>query len=362
MAKAKTEETKVEEPKKDKLSLLREICEKKYGKGVIVAGNTKHNVKSVPTGSYKFDKATDCGGIPIGKIVEIFGPESSGKSTIALHIIAEFQKASTRKCLLADFEYSFDKDYARKIGVKVDELLIAQPDTMEDGYNLIYDYIKSGEIGLVVIDSHTSMVPKSRLEGEIGDAKMAPEARINSDGLKKLKSELEKSQCTLFGISQLRANISKMGSGGNVPTGGNAWKFYPDMRIKIYKELDRENERNDTTIEVVKNKCGKPYGKCEVPIAWGIGFDKMKEVLDIAVEMKIIKKAGAWYSYGEFKVQGLDALKGLMAENEILYNQIKNEAILEYETAEMVTIEPKEGEDADSIPASAIDGQNVEVI
>lgn len=325
-----------------KLDSLREKLEKDFGKGIVVTGNTKSSVESVGTGSRKFNKITDCGGIPVGKLVEIFGPESSGKSTICLHIIAEYQKAG-KKCLLADYEYSFDKEYAKKVGVNVDELLITQPETMEDGYNIILEYIKSGEVGLVVIDSHTAMVPKARFDCEIGDAKMAPEARINSEALKKIKSELEKYKCTVIGISQLRANIGSMAAVGNVPTGGNAWKFYPDMRIKVFKIVDKNNESNKTTIEIQKNKCGKPYGKCDVNIQWGIGIDKMHELLEIALEVGVLKKSGSWYSYeGNNIGQGASAVKELFLANEDLRKEIEKKALELFEQTEMVVADVSE--------------------
>lgn len=328
---------KVEE--KDKLSELRALMETKYGKGIIVSGNTKRQFDTVSTGSLKFDKITDCGGFPVGKLIEIYGPESSGKSTISLHAIAEFQKAG-KKCILCDYEYSFDKKYAIKIGVDVDALLISQPDTMEDGYNIIYEYIKSREIGLVILDSHTAMVPKQRLDGEIGDAKMAPEARINSEGLKKIKAELERSGCTVIGVSQLRAQIGNMISGGNQPTGGNAWKFYSDMRIKVFKILDKPNEANKTTIEIAKNKCGKPFGKTEVNIAWGEGFDTEKEILEIATELGFIKKSGTWYSYNDTNIgQGTEAVKSLFKENQEFFNEIRNKVLDSYKDVKMNVVE-----------------------
>lgn len=328
----------------EKLDKLREKLEKDFGKGIVASANTKKSFSVVSTGSKKFDKITDCGGIPVGKLIEMFGPESSGKSTFSLHIIAEFQKMG-KKCLLADYEYSFDADYAKKIGVNVDDLLITQPDSMEDGYNIIYQYIKSGEIGLIVIDSHTAMVPKMRLDGEIGDAKMAPEARVNSDGLKKIKAELERSNCTVLGISQLRANIGGMTGGGNVPTGGNAWKFYPDMRIKIFKIVDRDNDANKTTVEIVKNKCGKPFGKSEVSIAWGVGIDKQKELLDIAVETGVVKKAGSWYSYGEMKLgQGANGVKETLSSNADLRKEIEEKALNIYNDLDLPTDETSSDE------------------
>jgi len=318
------------------LEALRLKLEKDFGKGIVVSGGTKSHFDTVSTGSNKFDKITDCGGIPVGKLIEIYGPESSGKSTLTLHMIAEFQKAG-KKCLLCDYEYSFDKKYATEIGVDTDALLITQPNTMEDGYNIIYEYIKTGEIGLIVIDSHTAMVPKQRMDGEIGDAKMAPEARINSDGLKKIKAELEKSNCTVLGISQLRALIGGMGNGPKTaPTGGNAWKFYSDMRIKIYRELDKENQANKTTIEIVKNKCGKPFGKTQIDIAWGIGIDKIQEIIDLAVELGVVKKGGSWFTYNEVKCQGSNGLYKILEDNPELYEEIKKKTLDLYNEVELV--------------------------
>lgn len=323
MAKAKTEET----PKN--LEELQKSLNAKYGKGTIVGGTEgKKDFKTVSTGSILFDRATNCGGYPIGKLIEILGPESAGKSTITLHAIAEFQKAG-HTALLCDFEHSFDSEYAATIGVDIDTLLYTQPSTMEDGYNLIYDTIKSGLVQLIVLDSHTAMVSQMRLtnDSQIGDAKIAPEARVNSDALRKIKPELDLFNCTVIGVSQLRANIGGMGE-VNVGTGGNAWKFYPDMRIKIYKILDRPNELNKTNIEIIKNKCSKPFGKCEVPILWGVGFDKMGEVIDIACEMGIIKKAGSWYSHGENKIgQGKDSVKELFESNPEFYEEIRSQVL-----------------------------------
>lgn len=351
MAKAKVKETEEEQSKLEK---LKEAMEKKYGKGTIISGTTRPIFDVVSTGSVVLDKATDCGGIPIGKLIEIFGPESSGKSTLCLHIIAEFQKQG-KKCLLADYEYSFDKRYAKEIGVDTDALIITQPDTMENGWNIIYEYIKSGEIGLVVLDSHTAMVPKARLDGEIGDAKMAPEARINSDALKKIKPELERNNCTILGVSQLRSQIGGMGKTGDKPTGGNSWKFYSDMRIKVYKKLDRDNHANDTFAEVIKNKCGKPFGQAQVQIGWGIGIDKVQEIIDICLQLKTIKKAGSWYSLAdETKIgQGSNSVKEFFADNPDVYEEMKTEAITNYLNAEMKTVKVEEGKE-EELPVDAI--------
>lgn len=340
----------------EKLKKVREEMEKKYGKGTIISGGTKQRFDTVSTGSIQYDKATDCGGDPIGKLIEMFGPESSGKSTLSLHKIAEFQrKFPDRKCLLCDYEYSFDARYATKIGVDVDALIITQPDTMEDGWNIIYEYVRSGEISLVVLDSHTAMVPKARLDGEIGDAKMAPEARLNSDALKKIKPELEKNQCTVLGISQLRSQIGGMGNTGDKPTGGNAWKFYSDMRIKVYKMLDKVNQVNKTVVEVVKNKCGKPYGKAEMLIGWGIGIDKMQEIIDLAIKYKKIVKAGSWYSFedGTKIGQGAASVKQLLLDNQELYETIKKECLSKFLNEDMEVANVQEGKE-DDLPKDAI--------
>lgn len=347
MAKAKTEQ------ESSKLSLLREKMEKLYGKGTIISGGTKLDIKTVSTGSVMFDKSTDCGGFPIGKLVEMFGPESSGKSTLSLHIIAEYQKQGIN-CMYADFENSFDRKYAKAIGVNVDDLIILNADSMEDGWNAMYEYAKSGEIGLIVLDSHTAMVPKQRLDGQIGDAKMAPEARINSDALKKIKPELDRNNCTVLGISQLRSQIGGM-STGDKPTGGNSWKFYSDMRIKVYKMLDKTNQTNKTVIEIVKNKCGKPYGKAEILIGWGIGIDKMQEVIDLAVKYKMIIKSGSWYSFADgTKIgQGASSVKQFLLDNTEKYEEMKNECFSKFLGEEMETVSVEEGKE-DDLPKDAI--------
>lgn len=351
MAKIKADSTE----EKSKLDLIKVEMEKRFGKGIIASGNTKTKFDVVSTGSVVFDKSTDCGGIPIGKLIEMFGPESSGKSTLSLHIISEFQKQG-KKCLLADYEYSFDQNYAKKIGVNVDDLIITQPDTMEDGWNIIYEYVKSGEIGLVILDSHTAMVPKARLEGEIGDAKMAPEARVNSDALKKIKPELEKNKCTILGISQLRSQIGGMGNTGDKPTGGNSWKFYSDMRIKVFKILDRANEANKTVTEIIKNKCGKPYGKAELLIGWGIGIDKLQEIIDLAIKFKFIKKAGSWYSLADdTKIgQGSSSVKKFFEDNPVLFEEIRKNVLIEYNKEEIELIAPPALGEEDKLPDNAI--------
>lgn len=304
--------------KEEKKSIV-EILNKKYGKGTIIGGKeAPDSLQVVDTGSLGLNIATGVGGNPRGKLIEIFGPESSGKSTLTLHFIAEFQKAGD-KCLLVDFEQSFDKKYATAIGVDVDALVIAQPESMEDGYNIIYEVVKSGEFKLVVLDSQTAMPPKASLESEIGDAKMALQARVNNDALRKIKPNLMPTGTTMIIISQLRSNIGGYGN-PDIPSGGNAMKFYCDLRYRVSKQLDKEHEQNKTTVEVIKNKCASPFGKAEFKIEWGTGISRLQEIIDFAVEYDFLKKGGAgWYTVvhegKESKMQGDDNLKVFMAEN-----------------------------------------------
>jgi len=364
--------TKPDSEEKSKLQTLKEAMETKYGKGTIISGRERPDFPVVSTGSLMFDKSTDCGGIPVGKLIEIYGPESSGKSTLSLHIIAEFQKQyPNKKCLLADYEYSFDKYYATSIGVDMDDIIITQPDTMEDGWNIIYEYVRSGEVSLVVIDSHTAMVPKARLEGAIGDSKMAPEARINSEALKKIKAELEKNQCSILGISQLRSQIGKMQMGkgqtpSDKPTGGNAWKFYSDMRIKIYKILDKDHEINKTVTEIAKNKCGKPFGRSEFSLVWGEGIDKVGEIIILASKFKLIKKSGSWYSLTqpdkeEVKIgQGANSVKKFFEDNPELYIEIKKEVINLYKDEAREVGETTEATEDDFPKEAILEDSNIE--
>lgn len=289
------------EEKVKKKSIV-EVLNEKYGKGTIIGGGqAPDHLDVVKTGSLTLDIATGIGGNPKGKLIEIYGPESSGKSTLCLHFISEFQKAG-EKTMLVDFEQSFDKKYAKSIGVNVEEMFIAQPETMEDGYNLIYEAVLSKEFGLIVLDSQTAMPPKASLESEIGDAKMALQARVNNDALRKIKPNLMSTGTTMITISQLRTNIGGYGD-PNVPSGGNAYKFYADMRYKVSKVLDKAKETNKTTVEVVKNKCAPPFGKAEFNIIWGIGVDRMGELIDLAVEYKFLEKSGTWYTISDTKLQ-----------------------------------------------------------
>lgn len=291
-------------------SIIAEL-ERKYGMQKMTP--KQHTI--VSTGSLQLNQAMGIGGTAVGKLIEIFGPESSGKSTLTLHQIAEYQQAFPEKrVVLFDYEHSFDMKYARNLGVDVDRLLIYQPDTMEDGYDMLIGMIEKDLISCAVIDSQTAAPPKAILEGEIGDSTIGLQARINSKFCMKMKGLLSVHNCSLFIISQTRDKIGSMGEPTGT-TGGNALKFYADARWKVWKMNDKENDRNKTTVDVIKNKMDCPFGQAKFNIVWGHGVDKLGELVEYAIEYGIINRAGSWISYKELKVQGLETFKDCLEEN-----------------------------------------------
>lgn len=301
---------KKKEEKQETDELLASL-EKKYG----IDRVSKEDLIVVSTGSLQLDQATGIGGTALGKIVELFGPESSGKSTLTLHQMAEYQKAfPLRRVAYFDYEHSFDKKYASSIGVDVDKLLIYQPENMEDGYDLLLALIEKEIISCAVIDSQTSAMPKAVLQGEMGDATIGLQARFNSKFCMKVKGILDIHKCTLFIISQLRDKIGSMGE-PTTTTGGNAIKFYSDTRWKVWKMNDKQNELNKTTVDVIKNKMAPPFGQAKFNIIWGYGIDKLGEIVDYAIEFDFIQKGGSWLTYGDIKLQGIDKMKDYLEEN-----------------------------------------------
>lgn len=295
---------------KDKVTI--EVIEKTYGLHTI----SPTTVDVVSTGSILLNRALGCGGYALGKIIELQGAESSGKSTAVMHAIAEFQKKfPDKKVALFDYENSFDIDYATALGVDINKVIIYQPDNLEQGLNMIIELVKNDLVSLVCLDSHTSALPKKIIEGEIGDATIGLAARMYSIFLAKLKGLCEKNKITLIAISQLRANIGVMYGPSETTTSGNGWKFYSDVRIKFNKSIDKDGEKNDTTITVIKNKCGKPFGTAKISIEWGKGFDVIGEIIDICIEYGIISKGGAWLTYGDLKVQGKEKFKEMLIDN-----------------------------------------------
>lgn len=317
-----------EEQVKDILSTKLKALESKYGKGTIILGkDTSEDLEVVDSGSLTINLATNLGGLPVGKLIELMGMESSGKSTLTLHAIANFQKLPG-KCILIDYEQSFDRIYATALGVDMEKLIIIQPESMEDGYNMAEELIKTGSIRLVVIDSHTAAMPKKVVEGDVGDSTIGLQARLNSQGLGKIKPQLKANRCTMIGVSQIRQNIGGYGD-PNQSTGGLAWKFYSDMRMKVNKSVDKENESNKTIVEVIKNKCAAPFGKAEFVIDWGKGISRMMEIISLAQELKMITRAGAWYTVPgvEKTIQGEQGVYQFLMDNPEFAQNIENEVL-----------------------------------
>ena len=303
--------TKKSKEQKTGIDLVLADLEKKYGLARLIP----EELTVVSTGSLQLNQAMGVGGTAVGKIIEIFGQESSGKSTITLHQIAEYQKAFPEKRVaLFDYEHSFDKKYARALGVDVDKLLIYQPESQEGGYDMVLALIEKDVTSCIVIDSQSAATPKAVLQGEMGDATIGLQARINSKFCMKVKGLLDVHNCTLFFVSQTRDKIGSMGE-PTTTTGGNAIKFYADVRWKVWKMNDKSNELNKTTIDVIKNKLSTPFGQAKINILWGHGFDVLGEIIDYAVEFDIIQKGGAWFTYKDTKLQGMDKMKDYLEEN-----------------------------------------------
>ena len=311
------------------LKLTIDKIDKDFGKGSVMMMNEKTDLamEVVSTGSIGLDTALGIGGFPKGRIVEIYGPESSGKTTIAIHAIAEAQKKGGI-CAIIDAEHAFDSAYAQKLGVDVDNLLISQPDYGEQGLEIADRLILSGALDVVVIDSVAALVPKGELEGEMGDSKMGLQARLMSQALRKLTATISKTNTICIFINQLREKIGVMFGNPETTTGGNALKFYASVRLDIrrmaqIKDGD-EAVGNRVKVKVVKNKVAPPFRSCEFDIVFGEGISKTGEILDMGVELGIVNKSGSWFSYNTDKLgQGRDAVKGLLQDNPELANDIE---------------------------------------
>src|SRR3954470_8143856 len=316
----------------DKLKVLKlalDKIEKDYGKGsvMMLGDKQKEKMDVISTGSIGLDVALGVGGLPCGRIVEIYGPESSGKTTIAIHTIAQAQKKGGI-CAIIDAEHAFDASYARKLGVDVDNLIISQPDYGEQGLEIADRLISSGAVDVVVIDSVAALVPKGELEGEMGDSKMGLHARLMSQALRKLTATISRTGTICIFINQLREKIGVMFGNPETTTGGNALKFYASVRLdirRIAQIKDGENVvGNRTKVKVVKNKVAPPFRLAEFDIMYGEGISKVGEIVDIGVEHNIIKKSGSWFSYGDSKLgQGRDAVKQLLQDNPELSDEIE---------------------------------------
>lgn len=316
--------------KLDALKLTLEKLDKEYGKGTVMRLGDKSvvNVEAIPSGSLSLDLALGVGGYPRGRVIEIFGPESSGKTTLTIHAIAEAQKQGGIAAFI-DAEHAFDRFYAEKLGVDVANLLISQPDSGEQALEIADHLIRSGAVDILVIDSVAALVPKSELEGEMGDSKMGLQARLMSQALRKLTATINKTGCTCIFINQLREKIGVMFGNPETTTGGNALKYYSSIRLDIrrigqIKDGD-EIVGNRARVKVVKNKVAPPFRQAEFDIMYGEGVSKVGEIIDMAVDLNVVKKSGSWFSYGDTKLgQGRDAVKALLKDNPELCQELES--------------------------------------
>ncbi len=331
--------SKEKDAKLKALKLTLDKLDKTYGKGTVMkmGDSAVEDMEVIPTGSLGMDVALGVGGYPRGRVIEIYGPESSGKTTLTLHAIAEAQKNGGIAAFI-DAEHAFDRYYAENLGIDVENLIISQPDNGEQALEITDNLIRSGAIDIIVIDSVAALTPKSEIEGEMGDSKMGLHARLMSQALRKLTSSISKTNCTVIFINQLREKIGVMFGNPETTTGGNALKFYASVRIDIrrstqIKNTDGEVLGNKTRVKVVKNKVAPPFKLVEFDIVYGKGISKVGEIIDLGVNFEIIKKSGSWFSYDDTKLgQGREAVKNLLLDNPELMDELEQkikEAIIE---------------------------------
>ncbi len=324
--------TEAEAQRLEKLKILQSTLdkiEKNYGKGSVMklGDRAAEKVDVIPTGSINLDMALGVGGFPRGRIIEIFGPESSGKTTLAIHAIAECQKQGGIAAFI-DAEHAFDSFYAKKLGVDIANLLVSQPDNGEQALEIADNLIRSGAIDIIVVDSVAALTPKAEIDGEMGDSKVGLQARLMSQAMRKLTSTISKTNCCCIFINQLREKIGVLFGNPETTTGGNALKFYASVRIDIrriqaIKDGD-QNVGNRVKVKVVKNKVAPPFRTCEFDLMFGEGISKLGEIIDLGVEQNIIKKSGSWFSYGETKLaQGREALKQVLRDNPDLCDELE---------------------------------------
>ena len=327
--------------KKTALESAMKQIEKQFGAGAIMrlGENSQLKVDAISTGSLTLDIATGIGGLPKGRIVEIYGPESSGKTTLALHCVAEAQKNGGEAAFI-DAEHALDPDYAYKLGVDVDSLLVSQPDNGEQALEITEQLVRSGAIDIIVVDSVAALVPKSEIEGEMGDSHVGLHARLMSQALRKLAGAINKTNCIIIFINQLREKVGVIYGNPEVTTGGRALKFYASMRIDVRKSEQLKAAGNEfvgsrTKAKIVKNKVAPPFKTAEFDIMYGTGIDKIGEIVDMAVNFGIIKKSGSWFTYGEDRFQGKDKLK------EIIKSDPAKAEALEKQILEMIDAQKK---------------------
>lgn len=327
--------------------------EKDFGKGSIMklGADSRLNVESVPTGSLGLDIAIGIGGVPRGRVVEIYGPESSGKTTVSLHIIAEAQKKGGITAFI-DAEHALDPVYARNLGVDLDNLVISQPDTGEQALEITEALVRSGAIDVIVVDSVAALVPRAEIEGDMGDSHMGLQARLMSQALRKLAGAMNKSNCSAIFINQLREKIGVMFGNPETTTGGRALKFYSSVRLDVRRiEAIKQGDEvvgNRTRVKVVKNKVAPPFKQCEFDIMYGEGISKIGEILDIGAEIDVVNKSGSWYSYNDIKLgQGRENSKKFLLDNKEMADEIERaiRAHFDLEKDEQMSAKDKEAKD-----------------
>lgn len=331
MAKEKKEEAAVNTDKLKALQAAMEKIEKSYGKGAIMTLGNDHieNIEVIPTGSIGLNAALGVGGYPRGRVVEIYGPESSGKTTLAIHAIAEAQKMGGIAAFI-DAEHAFDRFYAQKLGVDIDNLLVSQPDSGEQALEIAEQLIRSAAVDIIVIDSVAALTPKTEIEGEMGDSKMGLQARLMSQALRKLTAAISKTKTSCIFINQLREKIGVMFGNPETTTGGNALKFYASVRIDI-RRISTLKDGDDVKgtqvrVKVVKNKVAPPFRKAEFDIMFGEGISRAGEIIDLGSTLNIVKKSGSWFSYGDTKLaQGRDAAKQCIIDNPELADELEQQ-------------------------------------
>ena len=321
----------IDPEKQKKITLALDKISKKYGKNAMMRMSDKpdQDIETIPTGSFGLDLALGVGGYPRGRIIEIFGPESSGKTTLTLHAIAEAQKKGGIAAFI-DAEHAFDPTYAQRLGINLDDLIISQPDDGEQALEIADNLIRSGAIDIVVIDSVAALTPRAEIEGEMGDSKMGLHARLMSQALRKLTATISKTKCTVIFINQLREKIGVMFGNPETTTGGNALKFYASVRIDVRRSTAIKDSDstvgNKTKVKIIKNKVAPPFRQAEFDIIYGKGISKVGEILDLAVEMQFIDKSGSWFSYKGIKLgQGRENVCNILEDNPDITDELELE-------------------------------------